>query len=52
MSDNSAIRRYHRQTVPASGTTGKKPYGMIIMILLAAGLWGTLVLIHHCGILV
>jgi uncharacterized protein YkwD len=51
MSDNYAIRRYHRQTVPVLGVNRKKKYLKILLILILAGVAGTAYLVYSSGIL-
>jgi uncharacterized protein YkwD len=51
MSDNYAIRRYHRQTMTVTGTSRKKKYLRIFLILLLAGVIGAVYLVCSSGIL-
>jgi uncharacterized protein YkwD len=51
MSDNYAIRRYHRQTVTVIGTSRKKKYLKIFFVLLLAGVIGAAYLVYSSGIL-
>jgi len=51
MSDNYAIRRYHRQTMTVIGTSRKKKYLKIFLVLLLAGVAGAAYLVCSSGIL-
>jgi uncharacterized protein YkwD len=51
MSDNYAIKRYHRQTAAVPGMGKKKKYLTAIVILLVAGILGVAYLVYSSGIL-
>jgi hypothetical protein len=51
MSDTYAIKRYHRQTVTVIGSSRKKKYLTIIVLLLVAGVLGMAYLVYSSGIL-
>ena len=51
MSDNYAIKRYHRQTICPVGTSRKKKFLVITAIILLAGIGGMVYLVHTSGIL-
>lgn len=51
MSDTYAIKRYHRQTVPVTGSSKKKKYLTVILLLLIAGMTGMAYLVYASGIL-
>ena len=50
MSDNYAIKRYHRQTVTPLGTSGKKKYLVIFGLVLLAGMAGMAYVVYTSGI--
>jgi uncharacterized protein YkwD len=51
MSDNYALKRYHRQTVPVMGTNRKKKVLLVFMLLFLAGAVGIVYLVYSSGIL-
>jgi hypothetical protein len=51
MSDTYAIRRYHRQTVQVIGTSRKKKYLRLFLLLILAGVAGAAYLVYSSGIL-
>jgi len=51
MSDTYAIRRYHRQTVQVIGTSRKKKYLKLFLLLILAGVAGAAYLVCSSGIL-
>lgn len=51
MSDTFAIRRYHRQTLPALGINRRRKYLRILLVLLLAGVAGTVYVVASSGIL-
>jgi uncharacterized protein YkwD len=50
MSDNYAIKRYHRQTVSVVGTNRNRKYLVIFVMLLLAGMAGTAYVVYSSGI--
>jgi hypothetical protein len=51
MSDNYAIKRYHRQTVSVVGISGKKKFLGVFILLLLAGAAGMAYVLYSSGIL-
>jgi hypothetical protein len=51
MSDNYAIKRYHRQTVSVVGSNRKKKYLVLVLLLLVAGVLGMGWLVYSSGIM-
>jgi uncharacterized protein YkwD len=51
MSDNYAIRRYHRQTMPVLGINRKKKYLKLFLVMLLAGAAVTAYFVYTSGIL-